>query len=650
MTEPSHEIEEILEIGFDLSLVEHLGSQLYTELPPILGEFISNAYDADADEVRINFLKKSDNLYDIIIEDDGYGIAHGEKDILKAINERFLTIGRKKRVADNAALTPKGRRVHGKKGIGKLAGFGISKLIEVKTISNNILNCFSLDYDDMINASINKNKYYPEHTIKNQKTTQKQGTTITLKNFNRKGLSLSATANSISKRFKVFDNEFICKLSLDGKNEIIINRDIYLSNFESSDKIQFTWNIPNDLEENPNLKSAINFIKDNDITGSIFTAHTPLIKKEQGIVLYANGKLAQDNYYFSERANDQFYQYMSGYLNVDFIDKDNYIDNISSARNSLLWDNDDLASLKMSMSLIINFIQKEWRNKRTTNRKKIIEEKGKIKLSEWMIQLNELERPVAEKLINSIISNNKLDIEETEVYIEKIQDIFSFDIFSNMASDLVKHIDTADIHNVIDFIDKWKLIEAKEISKVAQGRIDVINTFEEMIRNQSSETKVIQPFLEHFPWLINPQIVFFEREKQLSSMLKEIFPDDTLPEKDGRIDFLCTDTNNKIILIELKRPGISLDDIHLIQLNKYIDALLQRYPNHQIESHIIVEPQPMSRGQQESKLYKTSISKRMFEQQNGINVDTYSNLLNKAKSYHKDFINKYEEIRKIGEI
>lgn len=645
MTEVLNNIQEKLQIGFDLSLVEHLGSQLYTELPPILGEFISNAYDADADVVKIDFVKVGNNLYNITIEDDGYGIGHGEENILKAINERFLTIGRKKRVADNSAVTPKGRKVHGKKGIGKLAGFGISKLIEVETISNNILNRFSLNYNDMINASISKEKYFPEHPIKNQETSQEKGTIIILKNVTRSNLSLNNIADSISKRFKVFDNTFICKIYLNGENEIIINRDAYLSNFQSSDKIQFTWNIPDDIEENSSLEPAVNFIKNNNITGSIFTTHTPLIKKEQGIVLYAHGKLAQDNYYFSERANDQFYQYMSGYLDVDFIDTDDFIDNISSARNSLLWDNDELALFKYSMSLVLNFIQKEWRSKRTENRIELIEEKGRINLEDWVAKLTELERPVAEKLIDSIVSNNKLDIEEAEIYIEKIQDIFSFDVFSNMASDLVRDIDTADVHNVIDFIDKWKLIEAKEMSKVAQGRIDVINTFEEMIRNQASETKVIQPFLEHFPWLINPQIIFFEREKHLSSMLKEIFPEASLGENDGRIDFLCTDTNNKIILIELKRPGISLDSNHFFQLNKYISALSERYPNHQIEAHIIVEPQSLSRGQQESKLYKDAVVRNIFEQQMYINIDTYSNLLNKAKSYHKDFIEKYEEIK-----
>ncbi|MFR5984676.1 MAG: hypothetical protein ACLUG3_03720 [Bacilli bacterium] len=48
--------EEILKLKFDLSIIELLGSQLYTKLPSIICEFVSNSYDADSTivEVTIN--------------------------------------------------------------------------------------------------------------------------------------------------------------------------------------------------------------------------------------------------------------------------------------------------------------------------------------------------------------------------------------------------------------------------------------------------------------------------------------------------------------------------------------------------------------------------------------------------------------------
>ena len=44
---------EELKFKFDIGIIELLGSQLYIQLPSIIVEFISNAYDADATEVEV---------------------------------------------------------------------------------------------------------------------------------------------------------------------------------------------------------------------------------------------------------------------------------------------------------------------------------------------------------------------------------------------------------------------------------------------------------------------------------------------------------------------------------------------------------------------------------------------------------------------
>ena len=39
---------------FDPNTIEHLGIQMYSTLPPVIAELISNAYDADAKHVKIH--------------------------------------------------------------------------------------------------------------------------------------------------------------------------------------------------------------------------------------------------------------------------------------------------------------------------------------------------------------------------------------------------------------------------------------------------------------------------------------------------------------------------------------------------------------------------------------------------------------------
>lgn len=43
-----------LEMKFDPNVISHLGVQMYSTLPPVISELISNAYDAEAENVKIS--------------------------------------------------------------------------------------------------------------------------------------------------------------------------------------------------------------------------------------------------------------------------------------------------------------------------------------------------------------------------------------------------------------------------------------------------------------------------------------------------------------------------------------------------------------------------------------------------------------------
>ena len=41
------------EMSFEPMTIEHLGLRLYSTLPPVISEFVSNAYDAESPKVEI---------------------------------------------------------------------------------------------------------------------------------------------------------------------------------------------------------------------------------------------------------------------------------------------------------------------------------------------------------------------------------------------------------------------------------------------------------------------------------------------------------------------------------------------------------------------------------------------------------------------
>ena len=93
-----------------LSVLNHLGRQLYRSFATVLGEAISNAWDADARNVWIYLEPERDGFW---IKDDGIGMTADD------FQNKLLKIGYSKR--KEGATSPNGRPYIGRKGIGKLA-------------------------------------------------------------------------------------------------------------------------------------------------------------------------------------------------------------------------------------------------------------------------------------------------------------------------------------------------------------------------------------------------------------------------------------------------------------------------------------------------------------------------------------------------
>src|SRR5229473_6851628 len=97
--------------AISLSVLNHLGRSLYRSFATVLGEAISNSWDADAKKVEICVDKKKDSF---LIKDDGVGMNADD------FQNKFLKIGYSKRKS-GAKASPGGRPFIGRKGIGKLA-------------------------------------------------------------------------------------------------------------------------------------------------------------------------------------------------------------------------------------------------------------------------------------------------------------------------------------------------------------------------------------------------------------------------------------------------------------------------------------------------------------------------------------------------
>lgn len=381
--------QEELKMSFDPNTIEHLGVRMYSTLPPVLAELIANAYDADAASVSLTLKDKGEK--EIIIEDDGVGMSFDE------INSKFLRIGRPRRQEENTQITKKNRKVIGKKGLGKLSFFGIAHEIEIATKKDGKENIFAMNWEDI---KTTKGDYKPRVIKKDESCSVKEhGMKITLRKIQRASdFSSEDIADALSKMF-IIDSDFKITLRHNSGKPITITNDRKFASLEK----EIEWKIPADS------KFTDNYDKANQIVGHLIATKKPIPPKTdmRGIILFSRGKMVNRPEYFSDSISSHFFSYLTGWLEVDFID-DLEEDVIATNRQSLNWGNEEMKKLREHLGGLLNWLERDWRKKRETKRQKELSKATGINIPEWFSKLPEDIRKKIEPIVQAIIKDAEL--------------------------------------------------------------------------------------------------------------------------------------------------------------------------------------------------------------------------------------------------
>lgn len=390
---------------FDPNTIEHLGVRMYSTLPPVLSELIANGHDADSENIII-ILKDEGEGKEILIEDDGIGMSFEE------INNKFLRIGRNRRIEDEEELTPKGRKVIGKKGLGKLAFFGIAHEIEISTKKNGKENVFAMNWE---NIKSTNGDYEPEIIKKETPCDPSEhGTKIYLKKIQRESdFSAKRLANSISKIF-IIDPGFRISIQRNNEGRIIVENKLKYSELEK----EIEWKIQEDSSFESDYKNA------NKIVGQLIATKRPISPKTnmRGITLFSRKKLVNIPEYFSESISSHFFSYLTGWLEVDFID-DLEEDVIETNRRSINWGHPEMQTLRNYLQGLIKWLEQDWRHKRTEIRNKQIEKKTGVKVNEWRKQLPDNINKDLDPVVRALIEDAEVPEEATVESLRGLQRI-----------------------------------------------------------------------------------------------------------------------------------------------------------------------------------------------------------------------------------
>lgn len=378
------------ELKFDPKTIEHLGVKMYSTLPPALAELISNAYDADASSIRLKFHEQNGKPIAITVSDDGCGMSSDD------IQSKFLVIGRNRRDDEGDKPSPKfGRLPTGKKGLGKLALFGLAKSITVSTVKDKKRNRFEMDWDDLLSSD---KVYKPKSQLDDESVEYSDGTSITLRSLKRKSpFDLEGLANNLARIF-IVDEDF--KITLERSDGFVVE----VTNERRYAQIEqeFVWKT-GDLE-------LAEYEHGEDIDFYLMTGLTPIKPSAglRGVTIFSRGKLVNTPSFFSDSTSSHFYQYLTGWIKADFIDLLEE-DVISTNRQSINWENEKMMELREWLKELIAKVGDSWREKRKDKKDKSFKDKTGIDKKKWFATLPESVAKSVETIVNTLSKDEGVD-------------------------------------------------------------------------------------------------------------------------------------------------------------------------------------------------------------------------------------------------
>ncbi|PPC77910.1 ATP-binding protein [Pokkaliibacter plantistimulans] len=598
-----------LELKYSHNIIEHLGLKLYQNRPTnVLAELVSNSWDADAQHVWIDL-----NSTHVAVSDDGSGMTRQE------LADNYLVIGKKKRTEKNLTeMTGKKRKLMGRKGIGKLAPFGIARKLSLVTVSKEERKCYwiEIDLEGLLekteeDGSFEEFKYEPVviydgvsidavENDSNEKVkkflerigrSNSSGTLVLMESLSlKKAIPEKPLRESIGQRFTVtlLDNNF----------SVLIN-DSKVT--ESQALPEFVFRIPEAgfATENPIFGGITREVK--YWVGFVKEANWP--QDQAGVGVYTHGKIAQDRpFVFGLKGREISTRYMYGVIEADWLDELDE-DVVSTDRTSINWNNDYTEPMyEWGRGRVADWIN-QYRKKQKEDLKDNI--KKKIESMTGLPKITTEEKTVINDMVASMSPKVARDDELQTEIIEKLTSAWTHRptrAIINSLWDRMKENESDEEGFIATLRDIYKYLvpESLSLSVMVSQRIYALTKLYELSLNGTE--RQLQFLLESFPWVLGTDRLNVQANKSLKEIASSAAIDGELGghgytkqeirksnDSGVRPDFVFLSDSNKdhIIVVELKGPNVALVREHFMQLMTYYTWLQEKYPNAEITGYLI---------------------------------------------------------------
>ena len=616
--------------------VDKLGVKLYDKVSAVIAELIANAYDADATEVTVHapmgqFLATraggaiADKGFDIQVVDNGSGMTPQQ------VQDFFLVVGAERRNDPNrGSVSPRfNRRVMGRKGVGKLAPFGICKTIEVisaggdsisrktgdATRSGHLTSHIILNYDDIVALGNEPDeRYKPVVGQRDESLSEESGTQIILRNFNyRKVPDIGTLGRQLAQRFGIMSPDWQIALTdntkCDSSAETI--GDFHIDTMPNT---RITFQQDGTVlgpDGNPKANLDAGFHHDDvfyPLTGWMAYSKAPYSDELMaGVRIYCRGKIAAQTSIFNQRAGftgeHNIRSYLVGELHADWLDEDD--DLIQTDRRDILWSDEVAAAFQVWGQGIVKQIGTLSRDPLRKATLELFLQTGDVDariLDAYPMDNQEGIRERAGEVARSFGRTISRGEAEDGTVVKELVDL-SITLAPHITLNSMMKEAVADaarpLSVLASFLRTARLAELSSFGRIAEDRLRVVKRLEVLKDTEGTDEDDLQQLIADAPWLVNPEWAPVTENQTFSSLRREF--EKYYEERTGepislldfqktgkRPDFVLSSQEGTVQIIEIKKPHHRLTNAEMDRIVTYyqnMEAFLNDPGHAEIRKH-----------------------------------------------------------------
>ena len=602
--------------------VDKLGVKLYDKVSAVIAELIANAYDADATHVTVRapmgqFLATraggtvADKGFSIEVVDDGIGMTPQQ------VQDFFLVVGSERRNdASRGDRSPRYRRkVMGRKGVGKLAPFGICKTIEVISAGGDFidgggatpgatgyLTSHIVLYYDGITALDDEpdERYKPVVGDRDESYSPKSGTRIILKDFSHRRVpELNVLGRQLAQRFGIPSTDWNVRL-LDNTKSTPSPVTVGTFDIQTMPNTKLTFGQDGTVlgpDGDPDTGLTAGFSHDGAFRHvSGWMAYSMAPYKDElmaGVRIYCRGKIAAQTSIFNQRAGftgeHNIRSYLVGELHADWLDEDD--DLIQTDRRDILW-SDELAAAFQEWGQ--GAVKRIGNLSRDPMRKATLElflETGNVEAriqgaypTEDQQEIRDSAKDIARSFGRTI---SRGEVEDAGVVNDLVDLTITLAPHVTLNSKMKEAVAGADtpLSVLTSLLRTARMAELSSFGRIAEDRLKVIDRLEILKDAEDTDENDLQRLITDAPWLINPEWAPVTENQTFSSLRREFekyYEGKTgefislsdFQETGRRPDFVLSNQEGTVQIIEIKKPHHRLS-------NPEMDRVVMYYENMQ---------------------------------------------------------------------